>query len=167
MLKNTLEKLFLASILLMFFVLAPSANAQYPPKTAADDGPCRDPYINYAFRTELNRKPIGRGNAGECNIYLYKAGSWNNYTELRSAVKSYDAARQRLGISVSFMNGVYKMVKQNKQLEAQLRAVAGPITKVFDLMGNMINQFKTGQYSLQAADGEKVDLGGGSTLVIK
>lgn len=154
---------------LAFFFLAFSAhaNAQTPTLTPQDNGPCNDKWINYAYRTELKRVPVGRGGAGECNIYLYHAGSWNNYGELKNAVVMWNGIRQRTGIDVRTVNAVYKIFRQNRQLETQLKAVAGPITRILDLMGNVLSQYKTGDRSLMDVGSERIEIGNGSSVLIK
>jgi hypothetical protein len=162
-------KIVVSIIAMAVCLLAISENAmaQTPNLNSQDNGPCTDKWINYAYRTELNRAPVGRGGAGECNIYLYKAGSWNNYGELRSAVVTWNAIRQRSGIDIRTVNSVYKLFKQNRQVEAQLKAVAGSLTRILDLMGNVINQYKTGDRSLLDTGSERIEIGNGTSVLIK
>jgi hypothetical protein len=168
--KKIMSKLkFIVPVFAVLFLSAFSAsvNAQTPVLTPQDNGPCTDKWINYAYRTELRRAPVGRAGGGECNIYLYKAGRWNNYSELKSGVIAWNGIRQRSGIDVRTVNAVYKLFRQNRALEATLKAVSGPISKVVDLMGNVLSQFNTGQRSLLDVGTERIDIGNGSTVLIK
>jgi hypothetical protein len=154
-------------VLLLLNVFSESVNAQTPVLTPQDNGPCTDKWINYAYRTELRRTPVGRARGGECNIYLYKAGSWNNYGELKNAVIGWNGIRQRSGFDVKNVDGIYKIIRRNRTLDATLKAVAGPVTKVVDLMGTILAQFNTGQRSLLDAGSERIDIGSGSSVLIR
>jgi hypothetical protein len=153
--------------LLLLSAFSASVNAQTPVLTPQDNGPCTDKWINYAYRTELRRTPVGRAGGGECNIYLYKAGSWNNYGELKNAVNGWNGIRQRTGLDVKNVNAVYKLVRRNQTLNATLKSVVGPVSKVVDIMGNILSQFRTGAYSVQDAGTERIDIGSGSSVLIK
>lgn len=91
MLKMILKNLMFVSLILGFSVI--SALAQTPPSAAETQAfrnkPCSDPWINFAYAVEFKRSPVGEGNSvGECNVTLYRDGSWSSYKELRDAVVS-------------------------------------------------------------------------------
>ncbi len=59
---------------------------------AAQNGPCRDPWVSRAVRevtTEMRRgrEANGRHESGECNIHLY-GGRWSSYGELKRYVSA-------------------------------------------------------------------------------
>jgi len=53
---------------------------------AAQNDPCRDPWVSKAVREVKGRAPIGKGEAGECNIKMYGA-SWSSYDDLKGKVQ--------------------------------------------------------------------------------
>lgn len=94
MLKMILKSLMLAILVSGFSVL--SADAQTPPSAAETQAfrnrPCSDPWINFAYAVEFKRSPVGEGSSvGECNVTLYRDGSWSSYRELRDAVVSVNS----------------------------------------------------------------------------
>lgn len=80
---------------LCFFAV--NAQAQNTPSQQETNNyrnkPCRDPWINLAFRDSGGGQPVGAGDLGECNPALYNGGSWNSYQQLVNAVRT---ARQSL-----------------------------------------------------------------------
>lgn len=58
---------------------------------AAQAGSCRDPWVTQAITEVTGRQPNGNYESGECNIYNFNGGSWNNYTELKRYVRGYFA----------------------------------------------------------------------------
>lgn len=143
--------------------MAVPAAAETPNLTAADRAPCRDPWINYAYRTQFNRQPIGRADMGECTIQLYASGKWNSYDELRNSVVSFQRGLQSNGLNVQLLNGVYQVMKS--------AGIANVLFQFFDRSGvgrmiNVMGQAINSGYSLQSTD-KRVDLGGGTTMIIR
>jgi hypothetical protein len=153
----------LAAVTVMAGSPAPAA-AENPNLTASDRGPCRDPWINYAYRTQHNRSPVGQGDAGECNIYLYAAGRWQNYDELRNSVNSWVRTTSNAGQAMKSVGSVFTLVdrKSGGQLRAVVRALdkAG-VGRMFDMMGQAVRSF-----GLMSTD-RQTDLGGGTTLIVR
>ncbi|HEX8210508.1 MAG TPA: hypothetical protein VF584_10065 [Longimicrobium sp.] len=59
---------------------------------AAQNGPCRDPWVSRAIREvtaemRRGREANGRHESGECNIHLY-GGRWSSYGELKGYVSA-------------------------------------------------------------------------------
>lgn len=137
-----------------------TAIAETPNLTAADRrGPCRDPWINYAYRTQIKRTPVGRADAGECNIYLYAGGAWQNYDQLRDGVNSFVRGTSNVGATVQAVGALFAFV--NRATGGRLDVIIRTATKgMFDINGS---PRKT--YRLLSTD-RQVDLGGGSTLIV-
>lgn len=76
-----------------------AAAQQNPTVGAADRSPCRDPWINIAYRRFQRRAPRGSGERGECNIHLYGGGSWNSFAQL---VQMVAATQRALGSDAYF-----------------------------------------------------------------
>lgn len=51
-------------------------------------GVCRDPWVTRAVNEVTGRTPKGYGELGECNMYLYGKGSWQNYPDLLTKVRT-------------------------------------------------------------------------------
>lgn len=51
-------------------------------------GQCNDPWVTQVVIKYLHRPPSGP-NAPECNIYLYRSGHWNSFSELDAAAAAY------------------------------------------------------------------------------
>ena len=155
---KTLKRAALAAVALASVITAVPAAAETPNVTAADRGPCRDPWINYAYRTQFSRQPVGQGDAGECNIYLYAGGAWQNYDQLRDGVKSFVSATANAGASVQSVGSIFQLV--NRATGGRLNVLVRTASRgMFDLNGA---PKKT--YRLLTTD-RQVDLGNGSTLV--
>lgn len=137
---------------------APAA-AEMPALQAGDNSPCTDPWINYAYRTQINRKPIGTGGAGECNIYLYNGGAWQNYDQLRDGVQRFANLTKAAGLIVRGLGPFFAIVNKvtGGKLNAAIRNGSG---KVFDINGQ-----PQGGYRL-LANAKQMDLGQGSTLIV-
>jgi hypothetical protein len=54
-----------------------------------------DPWITQAYKELYNRTP----SAEECNIRNYNNGSWNNYQELVSYIKTYNASKTAASVT--------------------------------------------------------------------
>lgn len=163
-LKQTLP-LFAAAIFLTAF--SATANAQNPVLTAEDNGPCRDKWINYAYRTELRRKPVGSGDRGECLIGLYKAGNWRNYAELKDAVRSWDTTRRARSLIVKLVNAKYVLARSGREVIAYVRKVINGQVTINDFMNTVLATFREGSRSLFDASTEKISVSTGSTLLIQ
>ncbi len=52
---------------------------------------CSDPWVDSAIRQAKQNMslPMGCGNCGECNIYLYNGGHWTSYSQLTGYVNSF------------------------------------------------------------------------------
>ncbi len=135
------------------------ALAQNPVTTAADRGPCRDPWINYAYRVNHKRQPVGRADMGECNIYLYAGGAWQNYGQLSAAVDGFVGATGNAGAAVQAFGNVFSLV--DKLTGGRLRMQVKTATKQLDINGTPV-------YSLlSTADGAKSYApSSGTTLLI-
>jgi hypothetical protein len=137
-----------------------AAFAENPNLTQADRGPCRDPWINYAYRTQWNRQPVGAGDAGECVIYLYVGGHWQNYDQLRDGVGRFVRATQNAGQYMQGFGGVFRLV--SRQTGGVFNALIRAGAQVYNMMGQ---PQPPNNYSLQGA-GRQQDLGGGSVLIV-
>ena len=85
---------------------ATPALAQIQPSQAKTDemrskGPCRDPWISWAYQdaSGSGTEAMGFGDFAQCNPKWYNNGSWNNYTELYNAVVEYRNSLYRSGIT--------------------------------------------------------------------
>jgi hypothetical protein len=107
---------------------------------------------------------VGQGDAGECNIYLYSAGRWQNYDELRNSVNSWVRTTSNAGQAMKSVGSVFTLVdrKSGGQLRAVVRALdkAG-VGRMFDMMGQAVRTF-----GLMSTD-RQTDLGGGTTLIVR
>jgi hypothetical protein len=121
-------------------------------------GPCRDPWINYAYRTQFKRQPVGRGDAGECSIYLYAGGAWQNYDQLRDSVRGFVQATSNVGASVQAFSGLFAFVNRatGGKVDVLIRSATGGM---FDVNGQPKRT-----YRLLSAD-RQVNLGA-TTLYI-
>lgn len=54
--------------------------------SANEQGPCRDPWINRAFREVTGRRPSGSGDSGECAPGNYGRGQWSSYEDLQNKI---------------------------------------------------------------------------------
>lgn len=52
------------------------------------EGVCRDPWITRAVSQVMKRPPKGKGELGECDMYYYGGGSWNDYNQLLVHVRA-------------------------------------------------------------------------------
>jgi hypothetical protein len=50
-------------------------------------GVCRDPWVTGAIGEVMGRPPYGSGEDGECNIYRYGDGHWDDYPDLVDKVR--------------------------------------------------------------------------------
>lgn len=126
--------LFGAVALIVAGAAAP-ALAEVPNLTAGDRaGPCRDPWLNYAYRTTVHRAPVGSGDKGECLIYLYAAGRWQNYDQLRDGVSQFVNTTANAGMVVQQLSGLFSFVNRvtGGRLNALIETTAG---QVVDLQG--------------------------------
>jgi hypothetical protein len=155
---KVLKRAALGALAVVSMATALPAAAETPSVTAADRGPCRDPWINYAYRTQFSRQPVGRGDAGECSIYLYAGGAWQNYDQLRDGVKSFVGATSNAGASIQSVGSIFQFVNRatGGRLNVFIRTASGGL---FD-----VNGAPKKTYRLLATD-KQVDLGNGSTLI--
>lgn len=76
---------------------------QYTPSQADSDNyrgkPCKDPWINIAYRLADNSSPQGVGTRGACDINRYNRGSWPNYQVLNVAIALVRSNMARAGIA--------------------------------------------------------------------
>ncbi len=88
-----------------FFVSVP-ALAQIQPTQARTDemrrqGPCRDPWISWAYidASAGTAAATGFGDTAQCNPRWYNNGSWSSYIELYNAVRDYRNSLYNAGLT--------------------------------------------------------------------
>ncbi|MGI4874022.1 MAG: hypothetical protein ACRYFX_22915 [Janthinobacterium lividum] len=132
----------LKPLLLAFFLfLTLSASAQ-----------CRDPFINQAYQQVAGRKPVGTGDACECNKNLYNGGTWGTLNELVGYVRQVTQTGLRFGYAPVGNNNVLA-VAQGSQIIA---------VSLFDQGGNLV---ASGGGNLVASGGGNLVASGGGNLV--
>lgn len=131
----------LLSVLVLCLLSALSAAAQ-----------CRDPWIGQIYQQLYNRKPVGQGNVGECNIYLYNNGSWGSRDELMGYIKQVQQTGLRVGVAPLGANTVMAVAQGN-----QIFAVS-----LLDGGGNLV---ASGGGNLVASGGGNLVASGGGNLV--
>lgn len=150
--------------------------------------PCRDPWINLAFRDSGGAQPVGAGDLGECSPALYNGGSWSSYAELLGAVRGARSAVAGQGLAWKFV--------QNADNKSDVRVglisggnviavgggnviavgggnvVAPGGANVIAVGGGNLNslpkiEVSRGGYSVMSGAKKVVKLGNNSTLVIR
>jgi hypothetical protein len=158
--------LVLALFAVVGVVVAGDAAAQTPALKVKHYGPCRDPWINYAYMEKVGRNPIGAKNPsanhakndfGECNCNLYAGCAWNSYQQLETGVVSWNNYTRQGRVIVRQVGNAFQIFKGNSPATAVIRNAAG---QMFDIMGKML-----GGYSLMSANAQ--DLGNGTKVEIK
>ena len=150
-------------------VFPTAAEAQQPDLKVKHMGPCRDPWINYAYMERLGRNPIGKKNPaangaqndfGECNCNLYAGCNWSSYQQLEQGVVAWNGYTKRARVAAKNVGGVFKLIDnlgQGTPVNAVIRNASGGI---FDFMGNALRS-----YGLMSANAET--LGNGTTIELK
>ena len=113
---------------------------------------CRDPWINQVYQQLAGRKPVGTGDACECNKNLYNNGSWGNYNELSGYVKQLLDSGLRFGYAPVGSNNVLAVAQGNQIIAVSL----------FDQGGNLV---AAGAGNLVAAGAGNLVASGGGNLV--
>lgn len=113
---------------------------------------CRDPWINDIYQQVYNRRPVGQGEAGECNIHLYNNGTWGSRDELLGYIKQVQQSGLRVGVAPLGSNMVMAVAQGN-----QIFAVS-----VLDAGGNLV---ASGGGNLVASGGGNLVASGGGNLV--
>ena len=113
---------------------------------------CRDPWLNQAYQQLAGRKPVGTGDACECNKYLYNNGSWGNYDELSGYVKQLLQTGLHFGYAPVGNNNAVAVAQGNRIIAVSL----------FDQGGNLV---AAGAGNLVAAGAGNLVASGGGNLV--
>jgi len=80
------------------------------PQAQAQDGSCRDSWINSAYNQLYHRAPEGSGNSGECNIMLYGGGHWLNFPDLENKIRASKATRAPQGCRDPWITSAYSQL---------------------------------------------------------
>ncbi|MFD1469133.1 hypothetical protein ACFQ48_12940 [Hymenobacter caeli] len=113
---------------------------------------CRDPWVSQAIQQVYGRKPVGQGEACDCNIRLYNSGAWGSYNELVGYVQQLRQSGLQFGYAPLGSNSVLA-VAQGKQVLA---------VAVFDASGNLV---ASGGGNLVASGGGNLVASGGGNLI--
>ncbi|WP_151087821.1 hypothetical protein [Hymenobacter baengnokdamensis] len=120
---------------------------------------CRDPWIGQIYQQLYNRKPVGQGETGECNIHLYNNGTWGSRDELMGYIKQLQQSGLRIGVA-PLGNNTVMVVAQGSQVFA---------VSLLDAGGNLVaagggNLVAAGGGNLVAAGGGNIVAAGGGNL---
>lgn len=71
-----------------FVALAAVAITVVAASPGSAEAQCADAWVTRAIQEVKGRAPQGSGNSGECNIDRYGAGSWTDYQDLKTRVRT-------------------------------------------------------------------------------
>lgn len=132
-------------VALVCAVMGPATDgfAQSPQLQVKHQGPCRDPWINYAYAEKVGRSPVGAKNPqgthakqdlGECNCNLYAGCAWVSYSQLEQGVVSWNNYTREAHVVARNSGGVFRLVRltDNATVGTVIRNTAG---QLYDFMG--------------------------------
>ncbi len=100
-----MKNLALLGVAALLLTGAPALAQMQPTQAQTDQmrrqGPCRDPWISWAYVDASSGTEDAKGfsDAAQCNPRWYNNGSWSSYTELYNAVKDYRNSLYNAGLS--------------------------------------------------------------------